>query len=354
PAHAAAPAPAKVVAAAPFPGHGATDTAVTPDGRMLVVKTNAGLTTYAIGPSAMKRLGTTRLPGANSYKMLLLRGGRYAYLVREHTEEILKIYDLRGRAPRLVRTVKLVAQPQYRDVRDAVLTPDGRQLVIVTEMFIQTYLLGDPTRPRVAKRTSLISDTRTIAVSPDSTQLLLDDRVGGAALYRLTLRRDGSISGADDGYTEYLVPGWEDRRYLSRITELNYSPGGASVFAEIQSPVEPGSTRVTSAVARIRISDMTMVRSLVAPDDAQQYFLQTRSNNGARVYLTSGDTSDQQELLPRRALWVDGTNLAVRHYVSGLGDVRSLAVSPAGRTRGRLFAAVVRNDRHLVLEIDPR
>src|SRR6478735_10537939 len=79
PAHAAAPEPATVVAAAPFPGHGATDTAVTPDGRILVVKTNAGLTSYAVGPSAVKRLGTTRLPQANSYKMLLLRGGRYAY-----------------------------------------------------------------------------------------------------------------------------------------------------------------------------------------------------------------------------------------------------------------------------------
>lgn len=353
PAHGAAPEPATVVAAAPFPGHGATDTAVTPDGRILVVKTNAGLTSYAVGPSAVKRIGTTRLPQANSYKMLLLRGGRYAYLVREHVGEILKIYDLRGRAPRLVRTVDLVAQPQNRDLRDAVLTPDGRHLVILTEMFVQTFGLGDPTRPRVAERYPLITTTRTFAVSPDSKHLVLDDdSPDGLGVYLLDLHRDGSITGRDHSYAYVTVPGWEGR-YVE-ISGLSYSPGGASIFAEFQSPVSRGSSKLSSAVARIRMSDLTLVRSLVAPDDAQQYYLQTRSNNGARVYLTSGYTSDQQELLPRRALWTDGTNLAVRHYISGLGDVRSLTVSPAGRTRGRLFAAVVRNDRHLVLEMDPR
>ncbi|MFC6343146.1 hypothetical protein ACFP8W_14245, partial [Nocardioides hankookensis] len=349
----AAPEPAKVVAAAPFPGHGATDTAVTPDGRMLVVQTNAGLTTYAVGPSAVKRLGTTRVPQANSYKMLLVRGGRYAYLVHEGYGAYLRIYDLRGHAPRLVRAMKLVAQPQHREVRDAVLTPDGRQLLVLTEMFVQSYLLGDPTRPRVAARTGLLTDTHVMAVSPDSTQLVLDDEVDATSLYRVALHRDGSISASDDDLTAYLVPGWEGKPYR-RITELVYSPAGAAIFAEIQRPVEPRSTRVASAVVRIRASDMKMMEALVAPDDAQQYFLQTGSDLGGRVYLTSGYTSDQEELLPRRALWVGGSSLNSRAYISGLGDVRSIAVSTLGRSHGRMFAAVVRNDRHLVLEIDPR
>jgi hypothetical protein len=354
---AAQAAPTKVVAAAPYPGHGAVATEVTPDGRTLVVKTRAGLTTYKVGPKRMKRLGTTAVRDAGTYEMLLHRGGRYAYLVQEHgPAERLRIYDLRGRAPRLVRTMKLVAQPQYRDLRDAVLTPDGRQLVILTEMFIQTFRLDDPTRPRASARTSLITDSTALAVSPDSKHLVVDlaedNQVG---VYRLGLRRDGRITG--DGFSEFIVvPGWEDRQNRTWISKMVVAPDGASVFAEFDSFADAGgdSGRVSTAIARIRLSDLSLQASAVPGDAGKQLFLEELSNDGRRVFLTSGATTDEPELLPRRALWTDAATLGERHTLSGLGDVRALSVSPGGSTRGRLLVAVVRNDRHLVLEIDAR
>jgi hypothetical protein len=356
PASSAQAAPAKVVAAAPYPGHGAVATEVTPDGRTLVVKTRAGLTTYQVGPKRIKRLGTTAVRDAGTYEMLLHRGGRYAYLVQEQgIAERLRIYDLRGRAPRLVRTMKLVAQPQYRDLRDAVLTPDGRQLVILTEMFIQTFRLDDPTRPRASARTSLITDSTALAVSPDSKHLVIDlaeDRQVG--VYRLGLRRDGRITG--DGFAEFIaIPGWEGRQNRTWIKEMVVTPDGGSVLAEFDSFADAGGDgRVSSAIARIRLSDLTLQASAVPGDAGKQLFLADLSNDGRRVFLTSGATTDEPELLPRRALWTDAATLGERHALSGLGDVRSLSVSPGGSTRGRLLAAVVRNDRHLVLEIDAR
>lgn len=360
PASSAQAAPVKVVAAAPYPGHGAVATEVTSDGRTLVVQTKAGLTTYAIGPKGMRRLGTTPVRNANSYEMLLLRGGRYAYLVQEHTRKAdLKTYDVGGRAPRLVRTDSLawvIPQAQNRYFSDAELTPDGRQLVLLGPGYLQTLRLGHPTRPTKGERFYLITNTRSLAVSPDSKHLVVDfaedNQVG---LYRLGLRRDGRITG--DGYGEFVVvPGWEDRQNRTWINKMVVAPGGASVFVQFASFADEGgdSGKVSTAVARVRLSDLALVAAAVPGDAGKQLFLEELSNDGRRVFLRSGATIDEAELLPRSALWTDATSLGERHTLSGLGDVRALSVSPAGSTRGRLLAAVVRNDRHLVLEVDAR
>jgi hypothetical protein len=326
------------------------------------VLTRAGLTKYDVGPKRVVRRGTVKVKHVDtrSVDLLVHRGGRIAYLVEEgHRDAVVQVYDITGhRAPRLVRTLTRdlgIRQGLHRNFRDAALTPDGRQLMLLADGFVQSLRLDNPARPRKGARTYLIADSQAFAITPDSRHLLLSYQEAGTLLIEPNdLQRDGSFSGGSG--VNVVVPGWEDRERRTWIEKLVVSPNGNSVYAEFDSFADASgdSGRISTAIARIRVSDLSVVAAAVPGDAGKQLFLEELSNDGRRVFLTSGATSDEPELLPRTALWTDAASLGERHVLSGLGDVRSLSVSPGGSTRGRLLAAVVRNDRHLVLEIDAR
>jgi hypothetical protein len=361
PASSAQAAPAKVVAGTPYPGSGIATTATARNGRTHLVLTRAGLTKYDVGPKRVVRRGTVKVKHVDtrSVDLLIHRGGRVAYLVEEgHRDAVVQVYDTTGhRAPRLVRTLTRdlgIRQGMHRYFLDAALTPDGRQLILLAAGFVQSLRLDNPARPRKAARTYLIADSKAFAITPDSRHLLLGYEEAGTVLIQPNdLRRDGSVSGGSG--VNVIVPGWEDRQDRTWIDKLVVSPNGSSVYAEFASFADASgdSGRVSTAIARIRVSDLVLQASAVPGDGGDQLFLEELSNDGRRVFLTSGVTTDEPELLPRRALWTDATMLGERHALTGLGDVRALSVSPGGATRGNLFVAAVRGDKHVLLEVDP-
>ncbi|KQW52579.1 hypothetical protein ASC77_24755 [Nocardioides sp. Root1257] len=358
PAHGSAPA-ATVVAQAPYPGHGAASTAVSQDGRTLVVETRAGLTSYAIGPKVVKRLGTTAIPG-NAYqsKMLLSPGGRYLYVVQENVARgDLKIFALNGGAPRLVRTLSLASvihDPKDRFFRDATLTPDGRRLHLLGQGFVQVLVVRDPRHPVSGSRTDTFAGASTITATADGKHVVVGYGADEPRVARYLLRTATKLK--LETTAPVVVPGWEGRTDRTWISKLLPGSGGGSVLVQLGSYYDEGgeSAQEKTAIARIRVGDLGVAAATVPNDSAKQLFLEDLSSNGRRVYLTSGHTTDEPELLPRTALWTDSTTLRARHPLGRLGDVRSLSVSPGGSTRDRLLAAVVRGDRHLVLEVDPR
>jgi hypothetical protein len=106
-------------------------------------------------------------------------------------------------------------------------------------------------------------------------------------------------------------------------------------------------------IARVMVRSLGVAAATVPDQAGPQLFLSQVSNDGQRAYLTSGGTTDEAEILPRKALWTDAKTLVARNPLAGLGDVRSMSISLGGPTRGRLFVATVRNDRHLLLQVDP-
>lgn len=350
---------ARVVAAAPYPGHGAASTVVTRDGRTLVVETKAGLTAYAVGPTSIKRLGTTVVPGnADKNKMLLSPGGRYLYVVQENVARgDLKIFALNGGAPRLVRTLSLASvihDPKDRFFRDATLTPDGRRLHLLGQGFVQVLVVRDPRHPVSGSRTDTFAGASTITATADGRHIVVGYGADEPRVARYLLRTATKLK--LETTAPVVVPGWEGRTDRTWISKLLPGSGGGSVLAQLGSYYDEGgeSALEKTAIARIRVSDLGVAAATAPNDRAKQLFLEDLSNNGRRVYLTSGGTTDEPELLPRTALWTDSASLGARRPLAGLGDVRALSVSPGGQTRGRLLVAAVRDGWHLVLEVDPR
>jgi hypothetical protein len=353
-------APAQIVASAPYPGHGAASTVVTRNGKVALAYTKAGLTKYDVGAKSVVRRGTTAVKGieARYSELLVHRDNRIAYVVEEGTRQaVVKVYDITGRAPRLVRTlglVSLIPEGKKRYFYDAELTSDGRRLLLLGSGFVQVLGLGNPARPTGGVQFPSVPHGNTLAVTPDSRQLV----VGYASeteprLARYLLPRTGAATLETSG--PVVAPGWEDRAHRTWVNRVVASPGGGSVLVELNSFLdEDGDTaEVRTVIARVRVDDLGLGASTVPAAAGDQLFLGTVSNDGRRVYLTSGGTTDEAELLPRTALWTDSKTLVARHALSGLGDVRSLSVSPGGPTRGRLFVAAVRNDHHRLLQVDP-
>ena len=359
PAH-AAPTPAKVVAAAPYPGHGEAETAVTGDGTTLVVYNSAGLTTFTVGPHQVARRGTTTVNRSHEFAELLLHpGSRFAYLVNEVPDRpaAVKVYDLAGRAPRLVRTVgfaSAIPERKNRVFYDATLTHDGSRLLLLGPGFVQVLGLGRPARPHVGQRFA-VDRAYDFTVTPDGKHLVVggsnDDE--GVRLTRYALAANGAPE--LELSASLVVPGWEDRTDRTWVSKLVPGAGGGSVLVQLGSYYDEGgdSAQEMTAIARVRIGDLGLAAATVPDDGAEQLFLEDLSGGGGRVYLRSGYTTDEPEIRPRSALWTDAATLRARHALGGLGDVRSLSFSTAGPSRGRLFAAVVRNGRHLVLEVNP-
>jgi hypothetical protein len=351
---------AEVVASAPYPGHGVASTAVTRNGKVALAFTKAGLTKYDVGAKSVVRRGTTAVKGTSASwsELLVHRDNRIAYAVEEGTRQaVVRVFDISGRAPRLVRTLglaSLIPEGKKRYFYDAELTSDGRRLLLLGPGFVQVLGLGNPARPTGGVQFPSVPHANTFAVTPDSKQLL----VGYASeteprLARYLLPRTGAAT--LETSAPVVAPGWEDRAHRTWINRVVASPAGGSLLVELNSfPDEHGDdAAVRTVIARVRVGDLGIGASTVPAAAGDQLFLGAVSNDGGRVYLTSGGTTDEAELLPRTALWSDAKTLVVRHALSGLGDVRSLSVSPGGPTRGRLFFAAVRNDRHLLLQVDP-
>ena len=67
-------------------------------------------------------------------------------------------------------------------------------------------------------------------------------------------------------------------------------------------------------------------------------FLAGLAPGGGKVFVRTGYTTDESETRPRGLSWLD-PDLTTHHEVAGVGNVRGVAVSPGGRTRGMVYAA---------------
>jgi hypothetical protein len=353
-------APAQVVASAPYPGHGVASTAVTRNGKVALAYTKAGLTKYDVGAKSVVRRGTTAVKGieARYSELLVHRDNRIAYVVEEGTRQaVMKVYDIAGRAPRLVRTmglVSLIPEGTKRYFYDAELTSDGRRLLLLGPGFVQVLGLGNPARPTGGVQFPSAYRANTLAVTPDSKHLLVGYMTDTEPrLARFLLPRTGAAT--LETSAPVIAPGWEDRAHRTWINRVVTSPGGGSVLVELNSFLdEDGDTaEVRTVIARVNASNLGVAAATVPDNAGLQLFLGQVSNDGQRVYLTTGGTTDEADLMPRTALWTDSRTLVARNAISGLGDVRSMSVSPGGATRGNLFVAAVRGDKHVLLEIDP-
>lgn len=350
---------AKVVASAPYPGHGGATIATSPNGRTELVLTRAGLTKYDLGPQSVVRRGTTALKGidAPDAALLIHRDSKIAYVVEEGARRaVVQVYDITGRAPRLVRTLGLasvIPDGGKRYFYDSALTPDGRRLLLLGPDFVQVLGLNTPARPTGGVQFASAHHGSNLAVTPDGTRLLIGyTSETEPRLARYSLPRNGAAT--LQASAPIVLPGWEGRQSRTRISKLIPARGSGLVFVEVWSYAdEHGEGSVSSAIAIVLIGDLK-VRTATVPDDAApQLFLEGVTNDGARVFATSGHTTDEPELLPRAATWLGSAKLAVRHDLTGLGDVRAMSVSPAGETHGRLLVAAVRGGRHVLLEVDP-
>ena len=173
PATAPAAAPAasgRVTASELLPGSvdltfgAGTDSVVTPDGKLLLASTNAGLSRMTITADHIVRTGTSSR-GADG-TVLAHPSGRIGYVVRTAPyRQRLQVFDLRSRTPHLLRTLDL---PALGKVHGAALTPDGRRLFLTGADTVQILRLGTPARP--TKGPTYAVRVGSPAVTPDGTR----------------------------------------------------------------------------------------------------------------------------------------------------------------------------------------
>jgi WD40 repeat protein len=312
--------------------------AVTSDGTTLLAATTAGLTKYAVTRHSVKLLGTNRaVATGGSRDVEVLPNGRFAYVTyaRPYPEKysVIQVFNLRRDRPRLVRTMKFRS---LGVIYDTVVSPDGRLFLGASDRI----KVLDLTRPGHPTRAGSITEPQgagVLAVTPDGSRLVTaplvvpredDDpvRVWDISSPEMTaLEREGTVP----------VPQADGNG--SWISALAVSPDGEGLYVEsYYCDVECEDSY--PSLARLRLSDLStesrVERAWGTPFD----FLAGPNPGGGKVFVRTGYTTDEPETKPRGLSWLD-PDLSTHHEVAGVGNVRGVAVSPGGRTRGMVFAA---------------
>ena len=340
PSPAAAPAvTGRVTANEPLPGTvdltfgSGMDSVVTPDGKLLLASTNAGLSRMTLTRDHIVRTGTnsrgtdgTVLPHPN---------GRLAYVVRTVPyRQRLQVFDLRSRTPRLLRTLDL---PGLGKAYGAALTPDGRRLFLTSADSVQILRLGSPGRPTKGPRFDL--RVGSPAITPDGTRLvgIHSSRDAQDTVRVWDISQRGTLPLVAE--REVVLP---DRTQSYGLHSVLISPDGASLYVTATMfPLgcEEGDCGVETEVVRLRFSDLEQIGRLPRSADGKETFPAEVSNNGRRLYATSRFTDDQ-DTPPGSVVWLDN-GLLTRNQVVNFGELVDLTISPGGATRGLLYGTTV-------------
>lgn len=356
PAPAAAPAvaraPGKVTANEPLPGSvdlvfgDGMDAAVSPNGRLLLASTNAGLSRMTLTRDHIARTGTNT--EAVLGEVIVHPDGEVAYVVREAPyRQRLQVFDIRSRTPRLLRALAL---PDLGRIQGAAVTPDGRRLLLSGRTTLQVLRLGDPAHPTKGP-TIEQPGLGALTITPDGTRLATVHSVSGEpeTIRVWDVTRRGRLPLLTE--REVLLP---DRTQGYWLGGILVSPDSRSLYvAAGMSPLgcEEGDCGIETEVVKLRLSDLEQIGRLPRSPDGKETFPAAVSNNGRRVYARSAFTDDQDSP-PGSIVWLD-RGLATRNPLIGVGDVIEVDISPGGATRGLLYATTLGgNGRLRVRSVD--
>jgi hypothetical protein len=311
---------------------------VTPDGTTLLAATTAGLTKYAVTRRSVRLLGTDRhVPAGGPRTVEVLPDGRFAYVTylrpSDGTSPTVQVFNLRRDRPRLVRTLRFRS---LRAIYDTVVSPDGRLFLGAVDT-IKVLDLDRPGRPARAGSVDEPQGAGVLTVTPDGSRLVTAPlvvpqqkgdpiRVWDISRPEATvLEREGTV----------VVP--EAEGYGSWIEAMRVGPQGDAVYVE-SSYCSLDCENSSPQVSRLRFSDLTREATFERTWPTGFPFLAGVAPGGGKVFIRTGFTTDEPETRPRGLAWLD-PDLATHHEVAGVGNVRGVAVSPGGRTRGMVYAA---------------
>lgn len=342
---AAADADGTVVDRASVPGNPLVPTVrdvpmvVTSDGTTLLAATTAGLTKYAVTRRSVKRLGTNgSVPTGGPRDVEVLPGGRFAYVTYTRPTypqrwSYVQVFNVRRERPRLVRTMKFRSLGL---IYDTAIAPDGRLFLGALDE-VKVLDLDHPGHPTRAESIEEPQGAGVMEVTPDGTRLVAAPLVVPPAdgdpirVWDITrpeetvFEREGTV----------VVPGPEGTK--SWIEAIAISPHGDAIHVE-SSYCDSVCEDSAPSISRLRFSDLTreatVERSWPMPFD----FLAGPAPDGSKLFVRTGFTTDEPETKPRGLSWLD-PGLTTHHEVAGVGNVRGVAVSPGGKTRGMLYAA---------------
>jgi hypothetical protein len=310
---------------------------VTPDGTTLLAATTAGLTKYAVTRRSVRLLGTNRrVPAGGPRTVEVLPDGQFAYVTylrpSDETSPTVQVFNLRRDRPRLVRTLRFRS---LRAIYDTVVSPDGRLFLGAVDT-IKVLDLDRPGRPARAGSIDEPQGAGVLTVTPDGSRLVTAPlvvpqqegdpiRVWDISRPEETvLEREGTV----------VVP--EAEGYGSWIEAMRIGPQGDAVYVE-SSYCSLDCENSYPSIARLDFSDL-LPEDETGPNTRFHGFLESVSPGGGQVFVRAGFTTDEPETRPRGLAWLD-PDLATHHEVAGVGNVRGVAVSPGGRTRGMVYAA---------------
>lgn len=308
--------------------------AVTENGKILITVTTAGISKYSVTRHSVKRLGRSAAKPDEGKRLDLevLPDGRFAYVTDQATSgpeaSRMQIFDLRRDRPRLVRTLTF---PALGRVHDTEMAPDGRRLFLRAYEKLKVLRLGHPARPRRERSIVEPGGYGPLQVTADGTRMLTALTSAGRGAGNTIRVWDISDAGHPVVEREGTVrlPGDDT---ASWIEEIAISPRGDAIYVKsgyCNDVCEDSYTDTT----RLRFSDLATEAQTGPGFGLRAEFLQTVSNGGGKIFMQWLDVSRSQTLV-----WAD-PQLSNRHKVGGIGDVRGMALSPGGKTRGMVFVA---------------
>ena len=313
--------------------------AVSQDGRKLVTVTTAGISQYLLGRRTATRLGTgTATPDDRRLELEVLPSGKFAYVTDtpySRAPSRMQVFDLRRKSPRLVRTLTFSGLGQ---VHETEMTPDGRRLFLAGRDSIQILRLGNPARPTKGPSASE-PRSGALKITPDGTRMVTAPASGakegaGNPVRVWDITRKGGPVVEREGTV--VLPGREDT--TTWIDELGISPQNDAVYVESGYCVSECDGSYATETTRLRFSDLATEAQTAEEPFGSEDFAPVVGAAGTRVYVRTGGTTDEDETPSRGLSWWD-TQLTSEHAVAGVGNVRGLAVSPGGISRGTVYVA---------------
>lgn len=248
---------------------GPFDMAVSRSGRQAVVVGGDRLERLALGAGRPRVVG--RAPQAAGERVALHPSGRFAYVLSAKTR--LRVVDLRGKRPRVVRTLgrRALAPSSVMDVEIA---PNGRHLFVLhgtrfggwgTGGGVQVLSLATPARPRKLARVRFGQSDGRLAIG-----------ARGKRLYATDHRRDvvRSVAIAKPGRPRVAAT----RSLPYEVIDVAASYDGGGVFAS-------GWSGGSVAVSRLNAKNLRVTRDRRYPLSGTPSGLGV-SADGRRVHLT--------------------------------------------------------------------